>query len=93
MVRHREIPRADIEGKSINPVPVPHSLGDKVDEALERLSPEDQDTLRQHFWERMSYAEMANEAGLAGKQGAHHRTKAALERLRRELEKDGITYE
>jgi DNA-directed RNA polymerase specialized sigma24 family protein len=90
--RHREYPQADIAGKSINPNPIPHSLGEAVDEALERLSPEDRETLRLHFWERMSYAEMSRETGLAGKQGSHERTKAALERLRRELERDDIDY-
>lgn len=93
MPRRREYPMADIEGKSINPSPVPHTLGPQVSDALEQLSVEDQEVLRAYFYERLSYSQIAQEAGLAGKTSAAWRVNAALGRLKELLVKDGITYE
>jgi len=90
--RRREIPVADLRGEALVPRPIPHSHGASVREAMECLSEADQETLRQHFYERMSFQSMADEAGLAGRQSAHERTKAALRRLEKELEKRGVTY-
>ena len=90
--RRREFPQADIQGKSINPSPVPHSLGSAVSDALELMSAEDQEILRAYFYERLSYSQIARETGLAGKTSAAWRVNAALGRLRELLAKDGIDY-
>lgn len=93
MVKRREIPLADIEGKSINPMPIPHSLGEAVSEAMDELTLEDQDLLRAYFWERMSYSQIAEEAGLKAKSAAFYRVEAALNRLKEKLLEKGITYD
>lgn len=90
--KRREIPMADIEGKSINPIPIPHSLAEVVNEALEELSPEDQDLLRARFWEMMSFTEIAAEADLKAKSAAWHRVEAALNRLKKKLAEKGVDY-
>jgi DNA-directed RNA polymerase specialized sigma24 family protein len=90
--RRREFPQADIQGKSINPSPVPHSLGEAVSDALGLMTAEDQEVLRAYFYERLSYSEIARGSGLAGKTSAAWRVNAALGRLKVLLAKDGITY-
>jgi DNA-directed RNA polymerase specialized sigma24 family protein len=88
--RHREYPQADIEGRSINPSPVPHTKGNEVIEALESLSEDDQEVIRMWQWERLRPSEIAVEYGLGSRQAGHYKINAALGRLKAALAERGI---
>lgn len=66
------------------------ALAPTIDEALNRLSLPDREGILLRFFEKCSYAELGVRLGLA-ENTARMRVERALERLRRELKRRGIT--
>jgi RNA polymerase sigma factor (sigma-70 family) len=58
--------------------------------ALERLAPRDQVVFRMRFWEGLTVAQIARGLGVPQK-GLYRRIERALPRMRRELERGGMT--
>jgi DNA-directed RNA polymerase specialized sigma24 family protein len=55
-----------------------HPLRWVIADVLDEMEPRFSEPLRMWAWENMSYAAIARELGLAGRQSAHERVKAAL---------------
>jgi RNA polymerase sigma factor (sigma-70 family) len=60
--------------------------------AVERLAPRDQVVFRMRFWEGLSVAQIARGLGVPQK-GLYRRIERALARMRRELERSGVSRE
>jgi RNA polymerase sigma factor (sigma-70 family) len=59
-------------------------------QAMERLLPRDQVVFRMRFWEGLSVAQIARGLGVPQK-GLYRRIERALARMRRDLERSGMT--
>lgn len=71
----------------------PHSLEDKVLDALDLLDERDRDIVRMYYYERMTYQAIANELGMHSRQRAFQVVRQALERLRQALHWLGVVDE
>lgn len=67
-----------------------HPLKDLVAEVIDSLEPKHQQAINMWAYEGLTYREIAEHFGLAGRQGGHYRVKAALKVLRKALEERGI---
>lgn len=70
-----------------------HPLRELMADLLDEMEPDDRRILEAWAWEGLTYREIAEEFGLAGRQGGHYRVQAALKRLRKLLEERGINYD
>jgi DNA-directed RNA polymerase specialized sigma24 family protein len=73
--------------------PEPHPLGELIADALDEMEPEDRRAIEAIFYERVTYADLASELGLAGRQGAHWRVAQAMTRLKVILIEKGLNYD
>jgi DNA-directed RNA polymerase specialized sigma24 family protein len=70
-----------------------HPLRDLIADLLDELEEDDRRVLEMWAWEGLTFQAIANELGLAGRQGGHYRVVAALAKLKVLLKEKGIGYD